>query len=134
MGYTDCLARHVVSAVAHSLALKLRVTRFRLLIVEPITSLWVTNRDIKHKKLKHPQRVFEFLVGVHGLEPRYTESESAVLPLNYTPMFAYTLYTYYLSFQINNFVNKNLFKYKKTCVFRFFILCFYQRSKKGEPS
>ena len=26
------------------------------------------------------------MVGVHGLEPRYTESESAVLPLNYTPI------------------------------------------------
>lgn len=32
------------------------------------------------------------LVGVHGLEPRYTESESAVLPLNYTPIQTIIIY------------------------------------------
>ena len=55
------------------------------------------------------------MVGVHGLEPRYTESESAVLPLNYTPVCFRIIYRLFV-FSIKYFI---LFKYGKL-----FFLCY----------
>ena len=49
----------------------------------------------------HPLWVVKSLVGVHGLEPRYTESESAVLPLNYTPIQPYIIYAIFVFSIIN---------------------------------
>ena len=54
-------------------------------------SLFVQSVRIPNKK-NTPVGCFFYLVGAHGLEPRYTESESAVLPLNYAPMPGYYMH------------------------------------------